>query len=66
MNNATLQINDGNALMPTLKVAVNRSAESGLCELALLQASALVTARRERLMVVGNRQIQCITRNANV
>ncbi|MDR3548194.1 MAG: PEGA domain-containing protein [Candidatus Pacebacteria bacterium] len=44
------------AVPPTLKVTLNRSPESGVCELFLLQASSnpLVTARRECVMVIGS------------
>lgn len=42
-------------VMPTMKVMINRSAENGIGELALVQSSdnPLITARRECLMVIG-------------
>ena len=51
----TLMASGGSVLAPTLKVTVNRQVESGLYELALLQASdnPVVTFRLECLMVVG-------------
>jgi hypothetical protein len=49
--NSDTLVRNRETVMPTMKVVVNRSVGSDLCELALLQASALVDARRECLMV---------------